>query len=159
VQGLYATADTNRDGQMSPSEINAAMIGMARSASQAAFQQADADSNGAISQEEFEKAMVEPARAIFRILDANNDGQLTPQEVRSAEQLVAAELRRLRVPEPANSPANLIESGRTPDQAAPVPNFGTPNPNQPRRPARPAPAPTPARPAPTPAPATNANQP
>jgi Ca2+-binding EF-hand superfamily protein len=127
VQGLYATADTNRDGQMSPTEINAAIAGLARSIAQTAFQQADTDHNGQISQAEFEKAIVEPSRVAFRVLDTNNDGEISPQEAQSAQRFVAYQLRALRVPEPANSARHLIQTGRTPAQAAPVPNFGTPN--------------------------------
>jgi Ca2+-binding EF-hand superfamily protein len=144
VQSLFASADTNRDGKMSPSEVNAAIAGAARSVVQAAFQNADKDGNGQLSQAEYDKAIVEPANAVFRMLDANNDSQISQQEFQAAQQFLASQFRRLNVPEPANSPRNLIESGRTPAQAAPVPNF---NPNPANRPAQPAaPAPAPAQP-------------
>jgi len=121
VQGLFAVADTNRDGQMSPTELNAAMIGAARSAAQAAFQQADADRNGSLSRAEFDKAIIQPANVIFGILDANNDGQISPQEAQQARRIVGGQLQQLMVPEPANSARNLIRSGAAPDQVAPVP--------------------------------------
>ena len=124
VQGLYATADTNRDGQMSPSEINAAIVGLGKAVAQAAFQQADGDNNGQISMTEFDKAIVEPSRALFRAMDVNKDNQLSPQEVQAAEQFIASQLRGLQVPEPANSPRRLMQTGMRPDQAAPVPTFG-----------------------------------
>lgn len=133
VQGLFAAADTNRDGQMTPTEINAAIYGAVRAASQAAFQAADDDRNNQISRAEFQKAIIEPAGTLFVILDANNDGQLSAEELKSAERVVASQLRSLRVPEPANSPRNLIERG----QAAPA--FGAP-----AQPGQPAPAPAPA---------------
>jgi len=140
VQSIYAAADTNRDGQLSPSEANAAMVGAARSAAQAAFRQADADGNGQLSQAEFDKGLVEPANALFHMLDINNDGQISPQEAQAVERFLASQVRKLNVPEPANSPRHLIESGRRPEEVAPVPNI--------RVPARPAaaPAPTPAQP-------------
>jgi len=128
IQGLYAVADTNRDGQLSPTELNAAMIGAARSAAQAAFQQADADHNGSLSRAEFDKAIIEPANMVFAILDANNDGQISPQEAQQARQLVGGQLKALMVPEPANSARNLIRSGASPDQIAPVPAVPTPAP-------------------------------
>jgi len=154
VQGLYAAADTNRDGQMSPSEVNAAVVGLARSAAQSAFQAADADNNGALSIQEFDRAITRPARLFFMVVDANNDNQITPQESQNAQRILMRQIRLLQVPEPANSPANLIESGRAPGQAAPIPNIGTPNqppgnPNQPRQPGRTVP---PAAPAPGAAP-------
>jgi len=121
VQGLFAVADTNRDGQVSPTELNAAMIGAARSAAQAAFQQADADRNGSLSREEFDRAIVQPANVIFGILDANNDGQISPQEAQQARRIVGGQLQQLMVPEPANSARNLIRSGAAPDQVTPVP--------------------------------------
>jgi len=142
VQAAFAAADTNRDGQLSPSELNAAMAGAARSAVQGAFQAADTDGNGQLSQAEYDKSIVQPANAIFHALDANNDGQLSQQELQAVERILASQIRRLNVPEPANSPRHLIESGRTPGQVAPVPNF-----NQPRtRPVTPAPAPAPVQP-------------
>jgi len=126
VQGFYAAADTNRDGQMSPSELNAAVVGVAKSAADGVFAQADTDNNGQLSQAEYDKAVVEPANAIFRSLDINNDGQISRQEMQSLERFLASQLRSLRVPEPANSPRRLIESGRRPAEVAPVPSF---NPN------------------------------
>lgn len=128
VQGLFAVADTNRDGQMSPTELNAAIIGAARSAAQAAFQQADADRNGSLSRDEFDKAIIQPANVIFGILDANNDGQISPQEAQQARRVVGGQLQQLMIPEPANSARNLIRSGAQPDQVAPVPAVPVPAP-------------------------------
>jgi Ca2+-binding EF-hand superfamily protein len=131
VQSTFAAADTNRDGQLSPSEVNAAMVGAARAAAQAAFQRSDADGNGQLSQAEFDKALVEPANALFHALDINNDGQISPQEAQAAERLITNQVRRLQVPEPANSARNLLRSGRTPAEVAPVPNINLPRPAQP----------------------------
>jgi len=128
VQGLFAVADTNRDGQLSPTELNAAMIGAARSAAQAAFQQADSDHNGSLSRAEFDKAIIEPANMVFAVLDANNDGQISPQEAQQARQIVGGQLRSLMVPEPPNSARNLIRTGAAPDQVAPVPAVPVPAP-------------------------------
>jgi Ca2+-binding EF-hand superfamily protein len=139
VRSLYASADTNRDDQLSPTEVNAAIAGAAKSAAQAAFQRADTDGNGQLSQAEFDKALTEPAHAIFQAMDANHDGQLAPQEAQAARRLVMSQIRRLTVPEPANSPRNLIRSGQQPAEVAPVPTFGT----VPGQPAQPAPAPAP----------------
>jgi len=121
VQGAFAVADTNRDGQMSPTEINAAIVGAARTASQAAFQQADTDRNGSLSHDEFNKSIIEPANIVFGIFDGNNDGQISQQEADGARRIIANQLRNLMVPEPANSARNLIHSGTSPDQVAPVP--------------------------------------
>jgi len=110
IQGGFAAADTNRDGQLSPAELNAAVTGVGRQVAQAAFQQADTDSNGQISQAEFIKAIEEPARVAFAVMDLNHDGQLSPQEAQTARQLVASKLRQLNVPEPGNSPRNQINS-------------------------------------------------
>jgi Ca2+-binding EF-hand superfamily protein len=125
VQGLFAAADTNRDGQLSPTELNAAMIGMARAAAQAAYQNADTDRNGAISMEEFDKALTERGHMVFAVMDTNNDGQLSPDEFRAARDTVINQVRALRVPTAANAPSNLIRTGTAPDQVAPVPNLGT----------------------------------
>ena len=140
VQSTFAAADTNRDGQLSPSEVNAAMVGAAKSAAQATFQKADTDGNGQLSEAEFDKAITEPAHAAFQAMDANHDGQLSQQEAQAARRLVMSQIRRLNLPEPANSPRHLIESGQRPADVAPVPAFSTPNAP------RPAPVPTPPQP-------------
>ncbi len=130
VDGVYAVADTNRDDRMSPTEINAAMYGLVRAAAQAAFQQADADNSGALSKDEFAKAMVEPANTVFDVLDANLDGQLTPQELRRAARVIVSQVRALEVPDASNSIDKLIESGRLPSEVSPVPNINaTPTPS------------------------------
>ena len=127
VQGLYAAADTNRDGQLSPAELNAAVIGMANAAAQAAFAAADADHNGALSQAEFDKAIQGPVNTLFRVVDANGDGQITPQEAQAAERVLMSQIKMLQVPEPGNSAKNIVE-GANPKAAAPVPTFTAPRP-------------------------------
>jgi len=133
TQSVFAAADTNRDGQMSPSEVNAAVAGGVRAIAQASFQQADADNNNQLSRAEYDKAIVEPANVVFQVLDLNHDGQLSQQEIQQLERTVVSQVRMLHIPEPANSPTNLIESGKLPGEAAPVPSFASPNSNQERR--------------------------
>jgi Ca2+-binding EF-hand superfamily protein len=108
VQGAFAAADTNRDGQLSNAEVNAAMSGIARQVAQASFQQADTDNDGQISQAEFEKALVEPVRVAFAVMDLNHDGKLSPQEAQTARQVVMSKLRQGYVGEASNSPRNQI---------------------------------------------------
>jgi len=126
VTALFATADTDRNGGLSPTEVNAAMIGMAKAAAQAAFQAADLDRNGQLSQAEFDKAIIEPMHAVFRTIDANNDGQISPDEAQSAQRAITSQVKMFRVPEPANSAGNLLRSGRNPAEVAPVPNVAPP---------------------------------
>lgn len=99
VQSLFLTADADGDGQLTPGELNGAVIEVSRAALQAGFQTADGDKNGTISRDEFDKAIVNPARVVFRILDANNDGQMTREELNSGMKIVVNELRNLQVPE------------------------------------------------------------
>jgi len=110
VQGVFASADANRDGNLSPAEVNASIAGVGRAAAQAAFQQADTDNNGQISQAEFEKAIIEPSRTAFKIMDLNHDGQISQQEAQTARQVLMSKLQSLNMPEPANSPRNAINS-------------------------------------------------
>jgi Ca2+-binding EF-hand superfamily protein len=130
VQGVFASGDTNRDGKMSETEIYAAMAGAARAWSQFAFQQADTDNSGSLSREEFDKSIVEPTNLAFQILDLDHNGQITQQESQQTERTIISQLRMLRLPEPTNSPIRLIESGKTPEEAAQVPTFATPDPKQ-----------------------------
>jgi len=143
TQSVFAAADTNRDGQMSPSEVNAAVAGGIKAMAQASFQQADDDRNGQLSRAEYDKAIIEPANVVFQILDLNHDGQISQQEAQQTERAIVSQVRMLRLPEPANSPTNLIESGKLPREAGQVPTFSTPNTggaNQNRPQAAPAPA-------------------
>jgi Ca2+-binding EF-hand superfamily protein len=124
VQTLFTVADTNRDGLLSPAELNAAVDSVALQAVQIAFQAADTDRNGALSQAEFDKAITEPAHAAFRVLDANNDNQLSMDELQRAQQIIVSQIQRLRVPEPSNSMMNQMRSGiaTRPVQVAPSPS-------------------------------------
>jgi Ca2+-binding EF-hand superfamily protein len=108
VQTGFAAADTNRDGQLSNAEVNAAMSGVARQVAQASFQQADTDNDGQISQAEFEKALSEPVRVAFAVMDLNHDGKLSPQEAQTARQVIMSKLRQGYVGEAENSPRNQI---------------------------------------------------
>jgi Ca2+-binding EF-hand superfamily protein len=121
VQGLFLLADTNQDGQLSPYELNAAVGEVARSAVQSAFQAADMDRNGALSTDEYDKVLKEPANALFRVIDANGDNQLSYEEIQRAEQILADQIRRLRVPDPPNSLSNQIGSPRTPNASTVAP--------------------------------------
>jgi len=109
VQGLFMMADKNGDGQLDPAEVNGSVLEAGRAAVQTAFNTADMDKNGAVSQAEFDKAIMNPAHVLFRIFDANNDNQISPDEMRSGMQILSRELRSLRVPEPSNSIANQIK--------------------------------------------------
>ncbi len=126
TQSYFAAADTNRDGQISPSEVNAAVAGIAKAVAQQTFQQADTDHNGQLSRAEYDKAIVEPANIFFQIVDLNHDGQLSQQEADQIGRVLVQEIRRMQLPEPPNSPTNLIESGKLPRETAPVPTFTAP---------------------------------
>ncbi len=108
VQSLFLTADRNGDGQLDSAEVNQAIVDMGRTAVQTAFNAADTDKNGAVSQAEFDKAIMNPAHVLFKIFDANNDGQISPDEMRSGMQTLVRELRSMQVPEPSNSLSHRI---------------------------------------------------
>ena len=112
VSTLFLMADTNQDGQLSPYELNEAVGEVAKSAVQTVFQAADADRNNMLSMDEYDKALTEPAHAVFRVFDANADNQLSLDELQRAQQIIADQIVRLRVPEPSNSVSNQIQSGR-----------------------------------------------
>jgi len=127
VQSLFLMADKNGDGQIDPNEINAAIADASRAAIQTAFNAADTDKNGAVSQAEFDQAIINPARVFFGILDANRDNQLSPDELRSGMQIIQRELRALKVPQPTNTLANqfrqpaAVPAPATPVQTIPAP--------------------------------------
>ena len=126
VQGAFAAADTDRNGMMSPTEVNAAIVGVVKAAQQASFQAADTDRDGQMSKEEFTKSLTDPANAAFAVLDRNSDGKLSPQELQMAGRIIEAQLKQMVVPEPANSARNLINGAQKPEQVAPVPVIPVP---------------------------------
>jgi len=128
VQSIFLMADKNADGQIDVNEINAAIADASRAAIQTAFNAADTDRNGAVSQAEFDKAIINPAHILFGILDANRDNQLSADELRSGMQIIQRELRALQVPQPANSLSNQLRNQAT----SPAPAAGvTASPVQP----------------------------
>ena len=112
VSTLFMMADTNQDGQLSPYELNAVIGEIGKSAVQTVFQAADTDRNNMLSMDEYDKALIEPAHAVFRVLDANADNQLTLAELERAQQIIADQIQRLRVPEASNSLSNQMRAGR-----------------------------------------------
>lgn len=150
VQTMFAAADQNGDGQLDPNELNIAVVEAGRAALQAGFRMADGDNSGGISRDEFNKALVEPANVVFRVFDANNDGQITPEEMNSGVKIIGRELNALKVQEPSQTlPERIqqaVQSAPTRDANA-VPAAGTAP--APRPATTPAPA---AQPAPAPAP-------
>ena len=95
-------------GSSTRPRLNQAVIDMGRTAVQTAFNVADTDKNGAVSQAEFDKAIMNPAHVLFKIFDANDDGQISPDEMRSGMQILMRELRSMRVPEAPNSLSHQI---------------------------------------------------
>jgi len=128
VQTLFTIADANQDGLLSPAELNRAVGEAAKTAVQSAFQAADTDRSGALSMAEFEKALTEPAHAVFRVLDGNNDNQISLDELQRAQQIIGDQIKRLRVPEPANSIRHQFQSGTTTAIGQPAAIPGTPAP-------------------------------
>lgn len=128
VEGVFASADTNRDGQLSPSEVNAAIIGAGKTVAQAAFKKADKDNNGSLNEDEFDDAMTQPVHMAFAVADLNHDGQISGEEAQRIREVLVAGIRSLKVPEPENSPRNLIRTGCRPSEVAPVPTVNVPEP-------------------------------
>lgn len=125
VQSLFMVADRNGDGQLDPAEVNQAILEIARTAAQTAFNSADTDHNGALSEAEFDKAILNPAHVWFRILDANNDRQISRDEMRSGIQTVMRELKAMSVPEAPNSLSNRIRNMNIQSTPTPAPASGT----------------------------------
>jgi len=132
TQSLFLMADKNGDGQIDPNEVNAAIVDAGRAAMQTAFNAADTDKNGAVSQAEFDQALINPGHIIFGIMDANHDNQISPDEVRAGMQIIQRELRSLKMPETTNTlssqlrqpsavPAPATAPVGTPVQVTPAP--------------------------------------
>lgn len=117
VQALFNAGDIDRDGQLSPAELNATMYGAIRAGFQVAFDAADKDNTGFLTKEQFAEALVQPSYTVFDILDRDLDGRLTPEELEMAAQIAISELDKLTIDIPRNSPANVISSGRLPQGA------------------------------------------
>jgi len=129
VQALFSLCDTNQDSQLTPYELNAAVGEAAKSAVQTAFQAADLDRNGQLTMEEYDKALAEPAHALFRVIDADNNNSLSLAEIQRAEQILADQIMRLRVPEPPNSISNQIKQGANSRSTSPTQAQAASSPN------------------------------
>jgi Ca2+-binding EF-hand superfamily protein len=120
IASLYDMGDTNHDGQMSPVEVNAALITAAHSVSKNLLQAADVDRNGMLSEAELDRALQGPLHVIFHAIDTNGDGQISPDEARKAQLTITSQLQKLRVPKPPSSTHSLLRSGQPPETSAPV---------------------------------------
>jgi hypothetical protein len=80
VNDLYSVADGDKDGVITAAEARTAAWEGARSVGRAAFQAADSDRSGGLSQDELQAALRASASAAFKMSDANGDGQLTEDE-------------------------------------------------------------------------------
>jgi Ca2+-binding EF-hand superfamily protein len=111
VQILFSLADTNQDGQLTPYELTAVVGAVAKSTVQTAFLAADTDHNRELSLDEYDKALAEPAHALFRVIDADSNKQISLAELERAEKIFAGQIARLRVSEPSISPAHQTQPG------------------------------------------------
>ncbi len=87
VDKMFADADTNKDGVLSQEEMRArhkAMHEKMRGQMQEHWKAADKDGDGALSRAEVDAAQMPRLSRDFDQLDANRDGKLTPEEMRSA---------------------------------------------------------------------------
>lgn len=103
VASLYKLVDLDHNGSVTVDEAKGASRQAALAMGQAAFRSADADKNGALSQEEFQNVVLVPVRQVYSLADANRDGALTPDEASVALGHLG---RRLGVP-------SLLEEGVT----------------------------------------------
>lgn len=87
IDKMFAEADTDKDGLLSQDEMqshHAAIYDKMRSQMQAHWKAADKDGDGALSRAEVDAAKMPRLSRDFDRLDANKDGKLTPDEMRSA---------------------------------------------------------------------------
>ena len=111
VSTLFLMADTNQDGQLSPYELNAAVGKSPNRPFNPPSRRLMAIGTTCSSIDEYDKALVEPAHAVFRVLDANNDNQLSLDELQRAEQIIQDQIAAARVPEATNSMSNQLHGG------------------------------------------------
>ncbi len=84
------------------------------------------DKNGALSQAEFDKAILNPVHVLFRNLDTNNDNQISADEMRSGMEILIRELKATRVPEPPNSISNQLRPQGTAAASSTQPTTSVP---------------------------------
>jgi hypothetical protein len=127
VECFYDTADTNHDGQLSPAEADRAMVAMGRGMLKNMFLASDTDQNGSLSLAELDHAIKEPIHVLFRTMDTDHDGQITPQEAQRTSQALSGYFHHLRLIEPpaapgrATAPAPGASSSVAPRPVVPAP--------------------------------------
>jgi Ca2+-binding EF-hand superfamily protein len=89
---LVALADENRDGKVTMGEARSASWKGVQALGKNVFKSMDSDGDGKLSEQEFHKALSTPAEVAFQLADGNNDGSLTQAEASSAMAQVAGQL-------------------------------------------------------------------
>lgn len=92
VDGLYAAADENKDQTITVEEARAASWQGAQALGSVTFNAADADDSGHLTIQEFQNAWTTPAKLAFELADANGNGQLTQEEATIAVSSVVQQL-------------------------------------------------------------------
>lgn len=92
VNVAFAGLDVNRDDRLTSTELKVGVSTLTAAATDAAFKSADKDTTGDISLNEFEAALLIPARTVFAMADKNDDRKLSPEEARQATLLILHQL-------------------------------------------------------------------
>jgi Ca2+-binding EF-hand superfamily protein len=136
VQGVFAAADTNRDSQLTPDEINAVALGIADAAGDAAFAAADTNNDSQLTQEEFRKALEEPMQVVFSVVDLDRNQAISADEAKQARNLLLSQMipnvPRARgsapIPRTPIAPGSPADAGVTRARATSPAPAGTPAP-------------------------------
>lgn len=118
VAARFAGIDTDRDGTLSPAELDTARTASearfqalalddparAEYAAMPAFDELDGDRNGRVDRAEFTAAQEKSLRRRFQVLDLDGDGSLSEREFEPARRRFLEQLGRPREAVPAPAP-------------------------------------------------------
>jgi len=90
VDALFATVDRDGDGAISRVELGAGADLLESRIGTFAFLSADNDRNGVIDRAELDNAMEEVSLEVFRAVDGDEDGKLTPEEFSTMTRLLGS---------------------------------------------------------------------
>lgn len=91
VDDLFASVDQNKDGKLTEAEARQASIAGVQTIARDVFRSIDTNNNQQLSSAEFLKGLEGPAQLAFDMADKNSDGQLSQAEASGAISQIASQ--------------------------------------------------------------------
>lgn len=95
VDAVYQAVDANADSLITPNEIEQKLVGAVGGIANKTFRYADANDDGALTPEELKAAISKPIDEVFKAADLDSDGKLRETEAEALMSAFGDGLRRI----------------------------------------------------------------